>query len=366
MKTKELIDKLKNDNIKAKRKFHTSSKNKELFGTNNDTHPGKQPGDFKDKTFIYISATSIDNGTRPLPAGTVFWDSPDIELYNSTGVIIPTNQLTQNRSHIITVKVHNEGDMACNSCIVELFICDPSIGFDRTHATQIGIQTHFIPGHNSITARFDFVPTTANIGHQCLFARAYSYVNVDMPDSAVLFSTFTDRHIGQQNLSIVSSGTTFEFMVFGGQHKEIQTFTLKIRQNKASFSQFKIKELANLKPTNKTITAKQFTCLKNIGPDASKPIIYKPASPISSSFIVKLIRFIISLFFKKRIDKTRFEAMTPASDNGWTQGFLNGQNKVTLDIPVLFLGKNEAALFELEMKNEKTGMVMGGLTIVVR
>jgi hypothetical protein len=297
MKTKELIDKLKNDDIKAKRKFHSSSKNKELFGTNNDQRPGKQPGDFKDKTFLYICATGIDNGSRPLPAGTVFWDSPDIELYNSSGVIIPTNQLTQNQHLTISVKVHNEGNMTCNSCIVELFICDPSIGFDRTHATQIGIQTHLIPGHNSVTAQFDFVPTAANIGHQCLFARAYSYVNVDMPDSPVLFSTFTDRHIGQQNLSIVRSGSSFEFMVFGGQVKEIQTLTLQIRRSKSSFSQFKIKELANLKPTNKTVISKQFTCLKNIGPDANKPIIYKPVSPIINSFIVKLIRIYVKPAF---------------------------------------------------------------------
>jgi hypothetical protein len=362
MSTIELIRKLQAEKKMARDSFYRHPVNREAYG-NKD----KKPEEFKDKTFLYIRSTDIDNGGRPLPAGTVFWNSPDIELYDSSGTLIPTNQLALNQNYTITVLVHNEGDMACNSCIVELFICNPTIGFDRAHATQIGIQTLSVQGHNTVMAKFNFTPGNDNLGHQCLFARAYSYVSADMPNSADQFYPTTDSHIGQQNLSIVSQDTTFEFMVFIADKLETQNLTLKLKQNKAPIKNHKLKVLSNLLTTDRTISGNHFLFMKNIGSDKKFTVIQNMGiKPSEKNFLMRLLIFILSFFIKKRFDTTRYEEMKPVGNNTWTKEFSGGPNKVTLEIPYMFLGKNKATQFEIEMINEKMGVSLGGLTIIVK
>ncbi|GEM_PF-2478013 len=362
MKAIELIRKLQADKKMSMDRFHRDPANKKAFGNKDD-----KPEEFKDKTMLYIRSTNTDNGSRPLPANTVYWNSPDIELFNSSGTLIPTNELALNQNHTITVLVHNDGDMSCNSCVVDLFICNPSIGFDRPHATQIGVTTLSILGHNTATASFNFTPNNNNLGHQCLFARAYSYINADMPNSADQFNTTIDRHIAQQNLSIVNQGATFEFMVFTPMQMKQQNFTLKVTQNKNAVNKKPINALANLVITNKDIKVNRFLFLNNIGTKKSLNIIQNKANIMpQKSYYVQLLLHILSLIFKKSIDTTRFEAMKSISTNTWTKEFKGGANKVTMEIPFMFLRKNNATQFEIEMINEKTGESIGGLTIIVK
>ena len=370
MKTLELIKKLQEDAEKDKAKFRQSPKNKEMFEGVDD-----KPDDFKDKTFLYIRATSTDLGERPIPSGTVFWNSPDIELYDSNGILIPTNELDENRDHTIQVVVHNEGDMTCNSCTVDLFICNPSIGFDRPHATQIGIQSIMIAGHNTSLANFSFRPAAENVGHQCLFARAYSYVNGDLPDHGDQFSTRTDRHIGQQNISVVSQGTDFEFLIAPAIQMQTAKLKLKITQNKQPIKNFNFKSLEKLNGTPRTISTKRFLVLKNINKGVAnnntiigvskqsvKQISRKPAA----SFIVRLIKLLFARFRRRKIDPTKFEEIKPVEANTWIYDYRQGVNKVTLDIPYMFLWKNSATIFEIEMTHEESGESVGGLTIIVK
>ncbi len=369
MKTKELINKLKSEAERDKERFLKSPKNKEMFEGSED-----KPDDFKDKTFLYIRATTTDTGERPIPSGTVFWNSPDVELYDSTGVLIPTNQLDQNKDYTIQVKIHNDGDMSCNTCTVDLFICNPTIGFDRVHATQIGIQSISVMGHNTAIANFSFKPSASDIGHQCLFARAYSYVNGDLPNSGDAFHTRQDRHIGQQNLSVVAQGTQFEFMVAPAIHTDTARFKLKLRQNKQALKNYNIQALADLKTTKRTISARKFLVLKNTGAQ-DKAVNANERSAIrninasgdtSINFFIRLIRIILSMFVKRKVDTSRYVEVKPMTENTWLFDYKKGENKVTLDIPYIFLLKNRATIFEIEMTNEETGESVGGLTIIVK
>ena len=370
MKAIELIKKLKEEAQKDKEKFHKSSENKEMF-----EGVDEKPDDFKDKTFLYIRATNNDQGTRPIPQGTVFWNSPDIELYDSNGVLIPTNELTENQDHTIQVVVHNDGDMTCNSCTVDLFICNPSIGFDRIHATLIGIQSILVSGHHTGVANFNFKPAAENIGHQCLFARAYSYVNGDLPDHGDQFSTRTDRHIGQQNLSVVSQGTNFEFLVAPAIQAETANLILKINQNKKAIKDFNLKALENLKETKRTINTDRFLVVKEIGIQQAasqqiinfekvntRQVLRRPAA----NFIVRLIMLLFARFRKRKYDPKRFEDVKPLSDNTWRYKYQKGANKLLLDIPYMFLWKNNATIFDIEMIREDTKESVGGLTVIVK
>jgi hypothetical protein len=317
MNTKELIAKLRAEKRSARDRFYKYPENKEIYGNKE-----RKPEEFKDKTFLFIRATGTDTGARPLPGGTIFWNSPDIELFSPAGLVIPTNQLETNNKYCITVLVHNEGDMACNSCIVELFICNPSIGFDRPHATLIGIQNVSVQGHNTVVARFDFTPGLENLGHQCLFARAYSYASADMPDSAEQFNTTTDRHIGQQNLSVINDGTTYEFMVFLPGKIKKQAMSLKLTQNMTLPQNQKMNFLLKYRPTGKVIAANRIPVMKNNGPVTEFKLSQnRDPNPPVKSFFIRLLLFILSLFFKKRIDTSRYEIIKPEADNTWTTEF---------------------------------------------
>lgn len=361
MTTLELIRKLQSEKKTARARFYKDPSNVETYG-NRD----KKPEEFKDKTFLYIRSVESDTGSRPMPGGTIFWNSCDIELYDSSGTLIPANQMQLNQTYTITVLVHNEGDMTCNSCVVELFICNPSIGFDRTHATQVGIQSHIIMGHNTVTARFLFKPGAGDLGHRCMFARAYSYVSADMPLSADAFNPVADRHIGQQNLSIIDQGNAFEFNVFVPVRLKTQNLTLKLNQNKAPVGNIKLKGFENLVTTNRTISGKRFLFLQNIGTDNKSDKNQSAGiTREQKSFLIRLLLFILSMIFRKKYDPSRFEAMKAVGDNTWTKKFSAGLNKMTMQIPFLFLGPGKATQFEIEMTDE-AGKSLGGFTLIVK
>lgn len=347
MKTIELINKLKSDRIAAKKKFYKNTELRQAFRDNKE-----KPGDFKDKTFLYIRATDTDLGARPLPSETVFWNSPDIELYDSLGIQIATNQLELNKNFVIKVLVHNDGDMNCNSCIVELFICNPSIGFDRSHATQIGIQSISISGHSNAMANFNFTPGNTNLGHQCLFARAYSYVSADIPSSADQFNTVLDRHIGQQNISVINQGTTFDFFIVNKFQQ--RNYILKLLQIKKSLENNKLHEISKLKITNRNIPINNFVLKRNLD------IINIDAIPNHINYHV--ISTIRTTRRRPEFEKINFDNIR----NIWEDNFDRGLHKISLEIPNLNLKKDQATKFEIKLIDPITGVVNGGITLIVK
>ncbi len=364
MKTLELIHKLKDDAKRDWERFLKSPKNKELFGDDDE-----KPRDFKDKTFLYIASYEGDVGIRPVPSGTTVWNSPNIELYNSSGELIPTNELAKGQKHRIEVKVHNDGDMTCNSCIVELFICNPSLGFNRPSATQIGIQSVNVLGHDEALVNFDFIPDEEDVGHRCLFARAYSYVTVDMPDSAETFFPRTDRHIGQQNCNIISQGNEFEFNIVNTLQIEQANIRLKITQNKTLVQNFKLKGLADLNTTKRKFTAKRFLVLKNKESKLKTTQNFKTnktESKTTKYLIVKLIIYLISLLWKSKIDTEKYEEIKKDGKNTWAHEFTPGVNKMTLRIPYFFIFKKSATIFNIEAIDVNTKASIGGITLIVK
>ncbi|MFH0728477.1 MAG: hypothetical protein V2B19_19335 [Pseudomonadota bacterium] len=324
MKTLDLINKLKADNKSARRKFNSSPINKKLFPKETD-----KPPEFKDTTFLYIRAMEGDSGARPLAADIVFWNSPDIELYDANNTLITTNELKQGKKYTVSVVVHNDGDMTCNSCVIELFICDFSVGFDPAYGTKVGIQSMAISGHDKVTAKFSFVPGQTNMGHQCLFARAYSYVNGDLPLSSSQFSVSEDRHVGQQNIAVVTQSSSLTFNVFPGELTAEKTFKIMINRKKKELSKYKLPVLADF------ITTKN--AIKN-----DKLILRKATETM--------------------VERTPMKAL---SKNLWKHALDQRLNRIVLDIPDLRLSGKEAVIYEVEVANDETGQRLGGLTIVV-
>lgn len=358
MNARELIEKLRADKKAAKDRFDKDPKNRELF-----RGLKKEPEEFKDNTFLFIRATGSDNGVRPLPSNTVFWHSPDIELYDSSGAVIATNELTPSKSYTVKVKVHNEGDMNCNACTVELFICSPTIGFDRLHATQIGIQSIPVMGHNQEVVDFIFSPDHGNLGHQCLFARAYSYSSGDMPNSANGFDTFNDRHIGQQNISIVNQGAILDFLVVAGDRHTGKVLKINMRQNPDLLNLMNFKLIEGVTSVTKENVERKFRFYRNIDPGGQGAGFVGGAW--SKFFLWRLILYILSLLFGPLRNRTKFIPIEGAAETTWKQSFDQKTTKVSLQVPYLAIGQGEAAGFEVVVTSEETGESVGGFSIIV-
>lgn len=257
--------------------------------------------------------------------------------------------------------------------------------------------------HDSSIVTFPYTPRDTEVGHSCLFARAYSYSDFDMPDSGDAFSTRTDRHIGQQNLFIVDQGTDFEFNVSPDEKDNVE---LKVTQRKTPVRDFKVRGVENLRTTTKTIALTRLVFLKNtepiIGRDgnifnfkellgknnlagkkdntkldqkntrkliASKLPILKPIpiqKPTLNNWLKKLLALLFSSLFKQKVDTTKFKRIDFNTNGVLNQRFEEPINKIKLQIPCLFLSKNLATTFDIEMVDKKTGESRGGITVIVK
>lgn len=179
---------------------------------------GEDTPPFEARTMLYIRAFDGDTGSRPVPAGTVFWLSPDIEVFDlAAGRYVLESTLVPGQAYRIDVTVNNAGDLPATACNVDLFITDFTVGF--SNPPRVGPpQLLAVPPRGKAVASFAYTPTSA--GHRCLFARAWSLASMDYPGcentdrkmvTQVVDMTTTMRQVGQQNLDVIQQGQTLDF-----------------------------------------------------------------------------------------------------------------------------------------------------------
>lgn len=163
----------------------------------------KGDGEYGDSSFLMIRSTEQDNGFRPLPANTVFWLSPDIRIRPMSGPGSYTRTLEAGRAYNVEVLLGNRGDIPVPSANVELYLTDPSIGFDTRFATQLGISSTWVPGVGSGQVNLPFMVPGNLAGHKCMFARTFSFSPLDVPVEDYGLNPTIDRHVAQLNLNII-------------------------------------------------------------------------------------------------------------------------------------------------------------------
>lgn len=180
------------------------------FFKNRDRHP---PEDFRNSSFLYIRSFDGDIGERPF-ADVVYWHSPDLLLTPLTGIGAYTTQINAGETYEIRCTLRNRGDLAVPSAKVELYLTDPTLGFDTRYATNLtlgNVPTAWVPSGGSAVATFAFTVPSTEAGHKCLFARVFSFSPLEMPlDNFALDPRF-DRHVAQQNLNIVGQAQAYHF-----------------------------------------------------------------------------------------------------------------------------------------------------------
>jgi len=322
---------------------------------------GNERETYTDTTFLLIRAFEGDTGARPLAAGSVFWNSPDVELYEGSE-LIATNQLKQGRAYTVQVNVTNLGDLAAPTCLVDLYICNPSLLLTMANARLLGVQSTHIAPHSTEIVRFGFTASAKDIGHRCLFARAYSTVTRDLPLDADQFDTVADRHIGQQNLSVVKQGELLQVewspLLAANLHLTIEPTAapalpilarlplgraVRFRPLTTAPGRFELFEAAATAPLQARLA--ELVALKKkvlVGPVSAKPLL--------------------SVF------GNQLKIWTPSRPNQWALPALPAGRprlvKATIDVPYLQLQPQEAAVYKVELKTDK-GTTVGGITLVV-
>jgi hypothetical protein len=356
MITTEDIKKLRQEAHDTAVKFMADENNRKYMSSEKNNETESKLG-----TYIYIRAVVGDNGSRPLSPGTVCWLSPDVELFDSNGTRITTTDVSVNSRYTVQVTVRNDGDHDCNSCMVDLFLDDPSIGFNVASSELIGSQTVSVSGHSSQVVSFPFEATPLRAGHRCLFARAYSLMTNDYPADWINFNVMGDRHVGQQNLNIVQQGTAIGFRFGLGGRKGKGSVDITIRKNTRIVPAMNIPLLAKYFVVNKAVNTNTFSLsLLKTRPEILKksPEVIKRGNTIAARIPQVAARIGVLENY------TPILVNRPVKDR-WTFASESGDEKFNLEIPHLGLNPNEAIPMDITVTDTQTGAVLGGITLLI-
>src|SRR5579884_215628 len=158
--------------------------------------------------WLVIRYQAGDTGGRPLPPGTVFWESPDVWTQGSQG----TNQPVVGEATQVFTRITNLGMQDATGITVKYWWANPSIAISEATATLIATDTVTVPAGNSLVFQspVDWVPVNQNNGHECLLVEAYDPLFDPLTDP---MHPRNDRHVGQKNEHVITlqAGQNFKF-----------------------------------------------------------------------------------------------------------------------------------------------------------
>lgn len=334
----------------------------------------RKPDVFNDSSFLYIRTYDGDIGNRPLPSIN-FWNSPDIIFTPVNGTTpLTTNELRAGETYLVRCRLYNRGDVTIPYPKVEFFLTDPSLGFDTRFSTFIGVtQMNGLLLANGVgEAQFVYRVPPDEAGHKCFFARTFSFSPLDKPHDIYELNPVTDRHIGQKNLNIIAQGTAYNFNLIHQLNAEetIQFVPLTMKEivglGNTSLGKFQFKESRSAaifyRQEIKTLTSNQNVqisreregfriTVQGEGPNA------REQARINKAY-VNAIKRIDSGRSKPSEFKEVFAAKRKMNE------FIQ-QTKLNITLPQLQLVEGEAMAFNIINTNSITGMVKGGITLIV-
>jgi len=320
---------------------------------------------YRPSTFLYIRAFQNDNGSRPIPPGHTYCLSPDIELYLNGAVVDTGNPLLADTTYTVKVTVTSDGDLGCNSCTVDLYLCMPSLGFSTKGGGLIGMTTTHVNAHSNATVEFPFATTKDMGGHRCMFARVYSWSSNDYPSDLVNFDTYSDRHIGQQNLNIVKQGETLEFEVNRVMREKGKDVHITLIRDNSLFERNQISRRFALSKRLINNEEMKFFAKNNIIAD---PIILKKRPNLRELLHIpeKIGKKVPNNNEKINDAKLPYIPDTKNLGQGkWMHRIESGSNKMKIQIPMLDLRDNEAIPMKLSVIDPETGESIGEITVIV-
>jgi len=154
-------------------------------------------------TWLLIRYDSADQGARPIPAGDVFWESPDIWLTGGDGFDNPVGgQPAQ-----VFARVWNLGMLVAAPVRVDFFYIAPSLGIQPSAPAPIGTAWTIVPPLSAVVVACPkpWIPPVTEFNlHSCLLATCSAPLTGDVP--TVPANPVADRHTGQHNLTVIEAG----------------------------------------------------------------------------------------------------------------------------------------------------------------
>lgn len=175
----------------------------------------RPPGVVTPSSFLYMRTLDADLGDRPLAPGR-HWHSPDLNLTPVSNPGQITTDLEAGETYGVACTLRNRGDLRVPNAQVELFLTDPTLGFDTRFAQRLTGSTPLagtVPGFGQTTLTFSYKVPRNESGHKCLFARAYSFMPQEIPVDPYILDPRMDRRIAQQNLNIAAADEPFPFQI---------------------------------------------------------------------------------------------------------------------------------------------------------
>lgn len=165
-------------------------------------------GDKHYTSWLVVRYAAGDDGSRPLPGGSVFWESPDVWVVSSLGI----NQPVPGEPNTVFARVSNFGLQDATGVSVKFWWANPSLAITEANAHLIGIgSANIVAGASAVVECPDkWVPVVENNGHECLLAEAF--IPGFDPLVAPMDPT-NDRHVGQKNEQLVMLQQGMKFSV---------------------------------------------------------------------------------------------------------------------------------------------------------
>lgn len=151
--------------------------------------------------WLVVRYDTSDFGARPVPAGDVFWLSPDIWVTGGTGL----GTIVEGVPFSIHARVWNLGAFMASPTRVDFAILDPALGI--TTPQLVGTAwIPYLPGLSTAAVTCPNTWTRESVagGHPCLLVKASS---TPMDPAPPGYNSYLDRHTGQRNLTVVPAGS---------------------------------------------------------------------------------------------------------------------------------------------------------------
>jgi hypothetical protein len=305
-------------------------------------------------TYLFIERAEGDQGTNPLPPEFPAWCSPAIITIRPDGV--PSYEIIVNQTNIIRVEVTNRGQMDASDAYVEVFCVDPNTCCTPNTATRLGGNFLSIPSYSKAATEIRWKPPSSNKGHHCLFARVCLGVPPDCFRDGSIFDVVNDRHVAQRNIEIVelndnTENFSYGFMV-GNPNKVKGSYSIRVTQLMQPKQTDILK--AGLKWPTIAVSKLPLQASRFSISDVSKNAIVDRADYIKKTK---------QLLKGPLIEKPR--SLTP---NVNTFDLEKGEIKhaVVNIAPNARWKRGEFIPINVEQIDNKTGHVVGGLTILVK
>jgi len=167
--------------------------------------------------------------------GSPWWMSPDIWVVPGSDPTGPPGQPVVGQRAFVWTRVQNVGSTRVTDASVRCWWADPSTMITRASAHRIGTSAVALEPEETkeVLCLSPWTPTSANGGHQCLIAEAFSPADPLPPHLASTpFDPPGDRHVAQRNVTVqlVAPITMMAFLPFmaGGAGGAVQVLVRRM------------------------------------------------------------------------------------------------------------------------------------------